>query len=86
MRSGEMALVDAARSLRFRDRADPEQNLDRLLPVGSIGLGIEQARIEFDVLAIVLSERQALGSFFEVANHRHSKARGTLPFERADLT
>ena len=66
-----MAVVDAASAFGFRDRADAEKDLDGLLPVGAIGLGIKQAGIEFNVLAVILSERQTCRSFVEEINGGH---------------
>ncbi len=73
-----MAVMDAARAFGMGFWTDTEKNLDGLLPVGAVGLCIEQAHVEFDVLAVVLSERQTRGSFVKVVNHRHKKTRGVL--------
>lgn len=66
----QMAVMDAAGTLGFRDRTDPKKNLHGFLPVGAVGLCVEQAGVEFDMLAVILGERQARGGFVEVINHR----------------
>ncbi|CAM5366665.1 hypothetical protein ATER59S_01506 [Aquamicrobium terrae] len=66
-----MAVMDTAGTFGFRDWADTEKNLDGLPPVSAIGFRIEQAGIEFDVLAIIFSERQTCRGIVEEINGRH---------------
>ena len=68
-----MAIVDAPGTIRFGPRADTEKNLNRFLPVSPIGLCVQQASIELDVLAVIFSERQHGGGFVEEINCSHYK-------------
>lgn len=73
MCSGQMAIVDAPGTIRFRSRTNTEKNLNRFLPVSPVGLRVQQASIELDVQAVILSERQHGGSFIEEINCSHYK-------------
>lgn len=73
MCSGQMAIVDAPGTIRFRSRTDTEKNFNRFLPVRPISLCIKQPSIKLDVLAVILSERQHGGGFVEEINCSHNK-------------
>lgn len=60
-RLGEMAGVDMATALRLETRINSEEDFNDLLPIGTVGGGVEQPRIEPDVCPVVFHERAALG-------------------------
>lgn len=50
----QVTSVDFSRSLRFTRWINPKKDSDRLLPICSISLSVEQTQIEFNVCSIVL--------------------------------
>src|SRR5690606_29923015 len=49
----QMAVMDAPCALRLKARVNPEQDLDRLGPVRTIGGGIEEPHVKLDVGPVV---------------------------------
>ena len=55
-----MAAMHAKGAVGFLCGINPEQNLDRLMPVGTVALGVEKTQIELHVSSVIARESHAL--------------------------
>ncbi len=52
-------------------RVNAEQNGDGFLPIRAIGIGVEEAHVELQMLDVVVGERRALRRFIEKIRRGH---------------
>ena len=63
--AGEMAVMDAVRSLWLGRSIDAENEGNRLAPVGTIGRRVVHAHIELHVLTVIVGEHRTLWRFIQ---------------------
>lgn len=72
MRARKMRIVDGTASCRISVRIQAEKDLNRLAPIGPVAFSIQQAHIEFHMLAIIGRERITGRWFIEIVLCRAS--------------
>ena len=66
IRAREMRIMDGAAAVGIALWIEAKENLHSFAPIGAITLGIEQAHVEFHVLAIIGCQRLAGRRFVEI--------------------
>ena len=56
-----MAVVDAARTVWIGRRIKGKEDGHDLLPIGTIGISIQQAHVEFDMRPVVIGQDRTFG-------------------------
>lgn len=63
--------MDAPSALGIITGVNAEQNGNRLAPVRSVGVGVEEAQVELQMLDVIVGKRRALRRFIEKIRRGH---------------
>ncbi|SDD80772.1 hypothetical protein SAMN05444678_12327 [Sphingomonas sp. YR710] len=74
--------MDVPGAVGIMARVKAEQNGDGFLPIGAIGIGVEEAQVELHMLDVIVGERRALRRFVEKIGRGHDGFPGA-PMARA---
>ena len=67
----EMGFMDVPGALGIITGINAEQNGNHFAPVRSLGIGVEEAQVELQMLDVIVGERRALRRFIEKIRRGH---------------